>query len=535
MTEQAHLTAEALAEYSDQKRLAIYKMATSACTHLFSKGKLQQDKFNAISPVLADLAKHDPLFMAHFTAWASKGDSKDMKTLSIFFNALSDADGTPFFKGATRNKPNLRSVSYALLQETDPHLALRILELCHMRFGVPDLLNTAKHFPTGFKNAYKKYLKYREQNPDMLQGIRKAGLSQKMVQIYRLTHTGPSDAAAAILNWKQKNKPDLEMQATADFQNKTSAEIAEEITKKKMSPMVALSLIPKEKITTEVAKALLKNSTGNQSIIMYNWFARNGFLDVASIMTLFKKKVGEATTAVDRIDTLTKNADSEDKKEMAQIRSDKRKQAAKTESLGKIYLHIDASGSMAAAIEFAKDRAAIIAECVTDPKTNFKWGLFGSRGIELPVPNGFTKEDFHEALYMHKADMGSTDCIALYKEARKFGAEVDIYITDQGHNAGAMVPRIERIHAAHPEYVRPRAAVIVDFSQSRRAGVKNTLEDNLCRSGIPVAVITPDSLKESALIGQSIRTAMIGELATINEIMDTPLPKLPKWYDSLKD
>ena len=81
--------ADALHEYSDQKRLSIYKMITSACTHLFSKGKLQEDKFKESAKTFADLAVHDPIFMAHFTAWASHKDSKNMKVLSIFFNALN--------------------------------------------------------------------------------------------------------------------------------------------------------------------------------------------------------------------------------------------------------------------------------------------------------------------------------------------------------------------------------------------------------------------------------------------------------------
>jgi len=294
--------------------------------------------------------------------------------------------------------------------------------------------------------------------------------------------------------------------------------------------MVALSVIPKEKITTEVAKVLLENCTGNQSIILYNWFSRNGFLDVKSIQELFKKKVSMATTAIDRIDTLTKNADTEDKKEMAEVRSQKRKESANTEALGKIFLHIDASGSMHAAIEFAKERGCVIAECVTNPEKNFAWGMFGQKGVRLALPQGFTKEDFHAALYGRTANMGSTDCIALYKEARQFGANIDIYITDQGHNLGAIVPRLEKIHAENPSFVKPQAAVIVDYSGNRTAQNLMALHDALIRSGIPVAIIQPDSLKESALVAQSIRAALIGELAIINEIMETTLPKLPKWY-----
>ena len=524
---------DALSEYSDQKRLSIYKMITSACTHLYSKGKLQEDKFKDVAKVFSDIAVNDPIFMAHLTAWACRKDSKDMKVLSIFFNALNDANGTPFFKGSKRNKPNFREVSYAMLQTLDPHLALRVLKLCHTRFQVAGVLNDARHFPTGMKTAFRKYIHYREAHSDILQGIKKAGLTQKMIQMYRFTRTAPSDEAASILNWKQKDGRELEMQTLPDFSTKTSQEIADELEKSKLSAVVALSVIPKEKITAKVAKALLQNCSGNQSIILYNWFASNGFLDVASIKALFKDKVKEATTAIDRIDTLTKNADVQDKKEMATVRSEKRKSVANTESLGKIFLHIDASGSMAAAIDFAKDKASVLAECVTDPKKNFQWGLFGTSGRMLKVPDGFTKEDFHEALYGVAANMGSTDCIALYEQSRKFGADIDIYVTDQGHNIGTIHSRINAYHVAHPDVPKPKAAVIIDFSGLRHAQHLGILEDSLKKVEIPVAIILPDALKESALVAQSIRAAMVGELAVINEILDTPLPSIPNWWHSV--
>jgi len=524
---------DALNEYSDQKRLSIYKMITSACTHLFSKGKLQEEKFKDAAKTFADLAVHDPIFMAHFTAWAAQKDSKDMKVLSIFFNALNDANGTPFFKGSKKNKPNFREVSYALLQTLDPHLSLRVLELCHKRFGVEGTLNDSRHFPTGMKTAFRKYLHYREDNADMLRGIKKSGLSQKMMQIYRMTRTSPSDDAASILRWKQKDGREIEMEDLPDFSSKTSQEIVEALEKNKLSPMVALSVIPKDKMTAKVAKAILEGCSGNQVIILYNWISRNGFLDVKAIKDLFKDKIKEATTAIDRIDTLTKDADVEDKKELSQVRSDKRKKVANTEGLGKIFVHIDASGSMDVAIKFAMEKACILAECVNNPADNFRWGLFGTKGRELDLPKEFTKEDFYQALYGVTANMGQTDCIALYSKAREFGAEIDVYITDQGHNIGTIHKRIEEFHAKNPTIAKPRAAVIIDFSPMRNAQHLGILEDSLKKAEIPVAVINPDSLKESALVAQSIRAAMVGELAIIDEILDTPLPRLPKWWSNV--
>jgi hypothetical protein len=530
MTNTIELSNDALAEYSDEKRLEIYKLLTSACSHFYSKGKLQEDKFLQIAEVFADLTINDPIFMAHLTAYVSKQDSKDLKVLATFFNSLNDADGTPFFKGSELCKPNYREVSYAVLQDLSPHLAERVLELAHKKFGVKGYLNHSRHFSTGLKTAFRKYISFREENPEALIGIKNSGMSKKFQNMYRLVHMSPSKDAAKILRWKQKNE-ETELDDVIDFSSMSSSEIVEYLTENKLSPMVALSSIPKNKITAKVAKALLNNATGNQSIVLYNWFSKNGFLDVKSINDLFKKKASEATTAVDRIDTLTKDADEGDKSDMAEVRASVRKKVSVKSGLGSVYVHIDASSSMNNAIHYAKENASVIAECVDNPEKNFGWGLFNDHGRDLEIPKKFVKESFHEKLYGARAS-GCTDCLALYSKAREKGASVDVYITDQGHNVGIIDSRINEYHRNNPNVPKPKAAVIVDFSGGRGSFIQ-PLEAGLIRAGIPVSKIQPNALKESALISQSVANAVKGELAIIEEIMDTPLPRLPRWWNKV--
>lgn len=516
-----------LPEQSDTERLAIYKILLQSCTHLYSKNKLVEEKFKTAAELFAKLCKQDPTFLVHFAVWCSKQDSKDLQLLSIYFNFLSDGDGQAFFTGSKLNKPNYRQVSSALLQELSPHLVERILNLGHKRFEVPGLLNNSKHLPTAMVTAVRKYLKYREANPQLIEGIKRSGLANKFKQLYRLSHTSPSAECAGLLNWPQKDNKEIKIQKLPDFNNLSSDQIVEELTKNKLSPTVALSVLPPNKITASVAKVLLENSTGNQAIILYNWFARNGHLENTSIKDLFKDKIKQSTTAVDRIDTLTRNATAEDKQEMAQVRSEKRKSQANTGSLGKIFLSIDQSGSMQTAIEFAKDRASIIAECIEDANSNFRWGLFNTQGKVLPLPKSFTKEGFYQSLYGVRAG-GGTDCLSLYADARKFGAKIDIYVTDSEDTLPDPTQRIEKYHLSHPEHSKPRLAVIIDFNPSEMK-----LENGLKNAGIPVVRIKPDAIKESALVAQSIRTALIGELAIIEEILNTPLPKLPVWWNSV--
>lgn len=504
-------------------RLKIYDFLTNACTHLYSKNELQADKFNQITPYFVKLAKEDPYFLAHLTAWALKKDSKDLKTLAVYFNFLNDANGEPFFAGSKKNKPNLRLVSASLLQELPPHLSLRVLELSRQKFEVAGFLSNGAHYPSIMKTAFRKYMLYREANPDMIKGAKNNAMGKKLIRMYKLLHIAPTLEAASILNWKQKGR---EIKAiTINFDKMSAKKIAEEIEAKGYSPLIALSAIPQEKMNHLVAKALLKNCTGNQAIILHNMFRTKGFLEVPEIKEIFEKKIKTATTAVDRIDTLTKDLTGEEKKTMSKVRADVRKD--QMGDLGKIFMHIDKSSSMSGAIEFAKKRASVIAECVKNPEVNFAWGLFGQSSKVLKNPSEFTREEFEAALYGVRASDGATDCIGLYEAARKFGAEIDIYVTDQGHNVGNIGVRVKQIHERNPEYVKPKAVVIVHFSGWH----DNTLSKEMEALGIPVTILKPEAITESALVAQAVKTAVMGRTAIIDEIMDTPLPNLPRWYN----
>lgn len=183
---------------------------------------------------------------------------------------------------------------------------------------------------------------------------------------------------------------------------------------------------------------------------------------------------------------------------------------------------------MNTAIEFAKEHGAIIAECVQNPETNFHWGLFNTNGQILPTPKSFEKDAFVSALFGVRAN-GGTDCICMYEHARSLGCDVDIYITDLDHLAGPITSRIDAIHKKRA-YPKPRAAVIVDFSY----GHCTKLKDGLEAAGIPVALIRPEALKESALVAQVVKQAVKGASVVIEEIMATPLLKLPEWWEAIK-
>ena len=510
----------------DENRTKVYNSILQACSHLWSKGKIQEKKvLDALEPLI-NLTVEDPYFLAHLCSWIVKQQSKDLQVTVIYANSLSSADGLPFSAGSKYKKPNLRYISAAALLQLNPKLALRTRKLGSLKYSIPNILNKGTHFPTFMTTAINKYLKYREANIYILKGIKKSGLARIYRNLYRSVHMNPSDEAASILRWQQKDKK-IDFKASPfDFKGLSHLQIANRIRKDRLSVLGVVGALPK--VSPVIAVALLEQSTGNQALILRKTFEDQGVLKDKEVMSLFQEKISQAQTVVDRVENLAKGASEEVKKAMKGARAKVRKESMK--GLGKIFLHLDFSGSMEDVITFAKKRASIIAETVESPEQNFNWGSFGTRGDELPLPEEFVQDAFKSVLFGRRADQGGTNAFLCYPMARKFQAEVDIFISDEGHNTGDLSSKIRRFHVDNPNTPKPKACAIVSFDRwNSRGAIQVAYEDNQ----IPVAILKPESLIESAGVVEAIKTAVKGPVAIIEDIMSTPLLKLPDYYYTL--
>lgn len=526
-----------LSYLNDAERLKVYQSLVDGCKHVYSKNKLQEDKLKEVLDNFMVLADKDPYFLAHFTSYAIKKlGTKDLKVVATFANALSDADGTAFIVERDSDgrpiysdkykKPNLRTVSQAALQHLDPKLVNRIVEIANIKQPLGERFGEGAHFPTSLKTAVRKYIRFREQNPKAIEGIKKAELGPTFMNLYRKMHLKPNKETAEILGWRQGSvskgtlEP-MEKKALFDFSGLSELEIAQKIRDEKIPARAALSALP-DKISPVIAAAVLEQATGNQAVILRGMFDKQGILKDKEVLKVFEEKVKTATTALDRVDKINTEVDEDVAKVMKSARSEKRK--TEVGDVGKVFVHIDISGSMDSAINFAKERGAIIAECIQNPEENFFWGAFNNSGFAIEKPKSFEKDAFMAALYGLRAG-GGTNCLACYPEARRLGCDIDIYITDQDHNSGPIEQYIR--HFDESGYIRPKAVVIVDFG---RGHYDHRFKDPLEAMGIPVSVISPDALTESALVTQAIKSAMVGAIAIIDEIMSTELLKLPKWW-----
>lgn len=520
-----------LSQLTPQDRLQAYQLIIAGCQHLWSKNELQQQKVLAALTALIPLTKTDPYFLAHLNSYVMRqGLHKDLQVLTTYVNSLSSADGRPFSTDSKYMKPNLRYVSHAALQQLDPKLTTRVLKIANMKFSVDGYLNEGSHFPGSLRKAFEVYVKYREENIQMLKGIKKVGLGSTMELLYRALRVEPSDEAAAIIRYRQKNKKIKFNDSIYGFDKLDDLAIAEKIRADKLDVLGAVGALPR-KVSPVIAVALLEQATGNQAVILKSIFENAGVLKDAEVMKLFEEKIATAKTALDRVETLGKAATEATQKALEAAKANVRKE--QMGDIGKVFLHIDISYSMNQAIEVAKDRGAIIAEMVQNPQENFRWGTFNNYGRLLDLPEEFVKDAFAARLFGVRAE-GGTDALACYGEARQFGADVDVIITDGGYNVGAahnrpeqMAKRINDFHAAYPSYAKPKAAVIVhvvggDFSDTVKLGYE--------AAGIPVAVIDPNTLTQSALVTQAVKSAVLGPVTIVDEIMNTELLSLPEYY-----
>lgn len=519
-----------LSYLNDADRLKAYNTITQGCKHLWSKNRLQKEKFFEIANTFIKLAKEDPIFLAHFTSYAIKHlDDKDMKVVATFFNALSDADGTPFIETDKMGntylskyyKPNLRVISQSAVQELNPKLLQRVVQLANIKTEYGDYYGHGTHFPNSLKKAVKKYIKFRESNLKAIERIKNTGLGNIFKDLYRKLHIAPSTETAEILRWEQKDGRTIEKREALSFKGLQNKAIAEKIRKENISPLVALGALP-EKISPVVAVAILEQATGNQALILHSMFEEQGLLRDKEVQKLFEERLSTAKDALDRVEKINSNINEEVKKVMDTFKSENRKK--QMGDIGKVYVHIDISPSMRDAVEFAKQRGAIIAECVQSPEENFFWGAFTENGYSIEKPEEFTQCAFQAALYGIRSGGRGTNCFACYQDARKKGCDVDIYITDQEHNSGNSLDYLIE------KFGKPKAAVIINFGR----GYNNTLYGHLVNNGIPTSVVDPSSLTESALVTQAIKSAITGASAVIDMIMGTPLLALPKWWDGVK-
>ena len=329
---------------------------------------------------IADIWTMDNEFAAHFASWSWAQDHRDLKAILAAFMLVQSRSGEPV-KGADGKiefcDDDFRAVGEAMCLlrgkgDLSPKLLLRVGEILELQ-GVADI-NRKLGFGKSARNpamgrypkAVEKWLRHREQNPRLLEGLVKAGFRTTVMALARKVGYKPeSQMFFAALRWKQVQAKDgrrglaigLKVKAADSWGGLTERQVCNRIVKDKPNYKRLVGLLPVSVGLTRAVMAAAIDAgclSDADIIILTPTIEELGLLEIPALKDRWTKAVlaaeNQRATNIARNVKKTETADA--LKDAADAATAKAMEEV-TRGL-RVYVMVDISGSMQGAIELAK-------------------------------------------------------------------------------------------------------------------------------------------------------------------------------------
>lgn len=511
---------------------------------------------------IADVFKMDNEFAARWASFAFGQDRRDLKTVLAAFLLVQDRKGDPIMENGEVAfvDDDFRSVGEAmiLIRRKGDDLSPKQLLLIGEILRLPEIheINRAMGFSKSAKNpqvrryvkAVHKWLRYREENPKMLEGLVKAGFSGQVRDLAKRTHYKPvSENFFKALRWKQKQADDgrrsiglnMEIEGAVTWEGLSEAEICEQIIAEQPSWMVLVGRLPEGIGLTRaiVAAAVEAGSVSGKTLLQLTpTLEALGVLTVEPIASALKQAVQNAEDQ--RALNIARNVKSKEAKVLLEEAADvaTAKAIEKVTRDLRIYFIIDKSGSMQGAIETAKD--CLVKFLGGFPLDRTHVSVFNSMGSEVKIQSAKSVAVAH-AFKGHMAG-GSTrygeGVKALQQYRPKDGEDVlYIFVGDEGGENGPTLARtIEAV--GHKPVAFGLMAITSQWGARGR-----TVRDGATALGIPCFEIDPKIFEDPYAVTQTltnlIASTPVGvanapapkRVSLVEQILSTPILEKPAW------
>lgn len=377
---------------------------------------------------IAEIWKMDNEFAARWASYAYKQEHRDLKVLLAAFMLVQSRSGAPVMDNGKlafydenyraigeamillheKNEKNSSSKDHLKNKAKDdkdtsfsPKLLLRVAEV----LSIPEIAqinrelgfgnSTRKPFLGRWTKAVEMWLRYRENNPKMLNGLVKAGLRTTVISLaQKIGYKPTTPKFFETLRWKQKQADDgrrsiiigQEVAKAESWDKLNEKQICVKITKDKPSWKRVVGLLPTKIGVTRaiVAAAIEAGSFSNQDLIIFTpTLEELGLLEVPTIKKAWEAAV--ATAENTRAANIALNVKSKATQEkLVEAADNAVKEAVKEVVKGiRIYLMVDKSGSMEQALEAAKEMVSRFAQGF--PLNQIHIAVFDTAGREITV------------------------------------------------------------------------------------------------------------------------------------------------------
>jgi len=403
---------------------------------------------------------------------------------------------------------------------------------------------SAQHpFLGRWPKVVEKWLRYREENPKMLEGLVKAGFRRTVMDLARTVGYKPTSTKFfEVLRWKQTQAKDgrrtltigQAVAAAESWEGFDEAKICKTIIKTKPSFKRIVGLLPKDMGLTRaiMAAAIEAKALSDKDLIISTpTLEELGLLDVQEIRERWERaiKTAEDTRAAN-IATRVRSKATQEK--LVEAADNAVKKAVEEVVKGlRIYFMVDISGSMHDAIEQAKVYLAKFLQGF--PKDQIHVSVFNTSGrvVEIKHNSAAGVENAFRGI----TSGGGTDYGAGVRALQNFKPKADedvlfIFVGDEEAGPFAAAVRDSKLE--------PIAFGFLKVRQSPYSAVTGTATE----LGVPCFMIdekifadayaiprTIRTLISATPVGKAARAAAVPRKSLVDIILDTALLSKPAW------
>lgn len=327
---------------------------------------------------IAEIWRLDNEFAAKWASYAFTKDHKDLKVALAAFALVQSRKGDPIVEGGQVlfHDEDYRDVGEAMCLITKgKYMQARQLLRIHDLLTLPGIAEINRELGFGrsartpflgrWPKTVEKWLEYRENNPQMLDGLVKTGSTSAVKRLARLVHYKPtSPTFFKALKWRQAQASDgrralvigQEWDKAESWVELSEGEICQRIVAEKPSWKVIVSRLPVQVGVTRAVMAAAVESgclSDKELIIATPTLENLGLLQVQEVREKWDAACRKAEDQ--RAANIAKNVKNKETREALHDAADTAVKAA-VEDVAKnfrVYLMVDTSSSMDKAIDRA--------------------------------------------------------------------------------------------------------------------------------------------------------------------------------------
>lgn len=511
---------------------------------------------------VAEVWKLDNEFAARWASYVYNQENRDMKVIMAAFMLVQSRRGAPVTEDGQVlfYDDDFRDVGEAMMllrrkdnKDLNPKMLLRV----HDVLALPQVIAVNKDLGFGhsgrkpflgrWTRATEKWLRYREENIPLLQGLVKAGYRRTVMELARRCGFKPeTQQFFELLRWKQVQAKDgrrtiaigQEVTKAEDWSKLTEEEICHKILHDRPSYKRVIRLVPQKVGLTRaiVAAAVEAGSFSDKDLINHTPTLEDlGLLQIQEIKDRWERAVKAAEDM--RAANIALRVRNKDAKDKLQEASDNALKKAAEEVMRnmRVYFIIDCSGSMEGAIETAKEYLAKFIQAF--PLDRIHVCHFNTVGREVIIKSA-TAAGVQHALKGISAG-GGTDYGAGVRALQHHKPKEDedvlfIFIGDEGASRFTQ--------AVTQSGLRPMAFGLIKVVSPRWGEHRYAVQETATALGVPCFMVDNNTFADVYAIPRTIRgliaatpvgTTTAGQqrqrFSLIDEILKTDLLKKPIW------